>query len=532
LGFDTPIRARDDDPTVIGEIVGSYRVVSKLSIGGMGTVYKAKHTIIGKLAAVKVLHPELCTNPDIVGRFLKEAQATTTIKHPGIVDVIDFGYMKSGHAFLVMEFLEGMSLARRLKRRGKMSEGEAAMLLRAVCVALSAAHAKGIVHRDLKPDNIFLVPDPESALGERPKLLDFGIAKLTDVGIAGSATKTGAVMGTPTYMSPEQCKGTGDVDHRADLYSLGCIYYELVTGRPPFTNLGAGELIGTHIYVDPEPPSVHEPTLSPDTEELIMALLQKRPERRPQSARELAQRLTALAEGQAWITAGSPSGVTAAVLPELVPQPGEPPEPEVTPDPGPTSPYPAPTSPYPAGFVPALAGAEAPVDKPTTLSGAASQSVAGGARRARRGLGLAMLGAALVAGGAMAAVQLAGSAPEAPAARVPAPAPRPAAAAPTPTAAPTPEPAPAEAPTAPEPAATPEPAAAPEPAPAPAPAAKAPPERPQAVKAPAPAPAPIKRAAPRTPPRPPPKHPAPPRPADPPEPKLPDPQKLIETELD
>ena len=126
-----------------------------------------------------------------------------------------------------MEFLEGMSLARRVKERGLSSEGEAAMLLRGVCSALSAAHAKGIVHRDLKPDNIFLIPDPDSPLGERPKILDFGIAKLTDIGLAGSATKTGAVMGTPTYMSPEQCKGTGEVDHRADLYSLGCIFYEL-----------------------------------------------------------------------------------------------------------------------------------------------------------------------------------------------------------------------------------------------------------------------------------------------------------------
>src|SRR5688572_20916862 len=231
----------------------------------MGTVYKAEHALIGKLAAVKVLHPELSSSREIINRFFNEAKATTTIKHPGIVEVFDYGYMKSGNAYLTMEFLEGMSLARRLKSKGPMGEGEAAMMLRAVCSALGAAHAKGIVHRDLKPDNIFLTPDPDSAIGERPKLLDFGIAKLTDIGLAGTATKTGAVMGTPTYMSPEQCRGTGDVDARADLYSIGCIYYELVTGKPPFTNLGAGELIGAHLYVDPDPPTILNPHLQEDT---------------------------------------------------------------------------------------------------------------------------------------------------------------------------------------------------------------------------------------------------------------------------
>src|ERR1041385_2104891 len=208
---------------MIGQTVGSFRITAKVSVGGMGTIYRAEHTLIGKAAAVKVLHPELTGNRDIVNRFFNEAKATTAIQHPGIVEVFDFGYLASGHAFLVMEFLDGESLARRIKGHGISSEGEAAMLLRAVCSALAAAHAKGIVHRDLKPDNIFMVPDPDAALGVRPKLLDFGIAKLTDIGLAGSATKTGAVMGTPTYMSPEQCKGTGDVDHRADLYSLGCI---------------------------------------------------------------------------------------------------------------------------------------------------------------------------------------------------------------------------------------------------------------------------------------------------------------------
>src|SRR3569833_3946900 len=141
----------------------------------------------------------MSTSRDIVNRFFNEARATTSITHPGIIEVFDFGYLPSGHAFLVMEVLDGAPLSVRNKARGPIPEFEAAAILRGICSALTAAHAKGIVHRDPKPDNIFIIPDPDSALGERPKLLDFGIAKLTDIGLAGSATKTGAVMGTPTY---------------------------------------------------------------------------------------------------------------------------------------------------------------------------------------------------------------------------------------------------------------------------------------------------------------------------------------------
>src|SRR5260221_12889853 len=146
---------------MIGTTVGSYRITQKVSVGGMGTVYKAEHALIGKLAAVKVLHPELRNNRDVVNRFFNEAKATTTIKHPGIVEIFDFGYLPSGDGYIVMEFLEGVSLARRLKK-GKLSEGKAAMIMRGVCSALAAAHAKRIVHCDLKPDNIFLSPDPDS----------------------------------------------------------------------------------------------------------------------------------------------------------------------------------------------------------------------------------------------------------------------------------------------------------------------------------------------------------------------------------
>ena len=143
------------------ELVGSFRIIDKVSVGGMGAIYRAKHELIGKIAAVKVLHPEFSGNVDVVNRFFNEAKATTQIKHAGIVEVFDYGHMPSGHAFLIMEFLDGVSLAARLKHGGRMPEGEAAAILRAITSALAAAHALGIVHRDLKPDNIFLVPDAD-----------------------------------------------------------------------------------------------------------------------------------------------------------------------------------------------------------------------------------------------------------------------------------------------------------------------------------------------------------------------------------
>jgi serine/threonine protein kinase len=366
---------------VIGETVGSYRILSLIAEGGMGTVYRAEHALIGRLAAVKVLHPVLTTNRDIVNRFFNEAKATTTIKHPGIVEVFDFGYLPSGLAYLVMEFLEGMTLAERMKARGPLHEGEAAMLLRGVCSALAAAHARGIVHRDLKPDNIFLVPDPESPLGQRSKLLDFGIAKLTDVGPAGSVTKTGAVMGTPTYMSPEQCRGTGAVDHRADLYSIGCMFYELLTGRPPFVNAGAGELIGSHLFVQPEPPSRYVQGISPETEALIMSLLDKQPERRIQTSRELASVLSQIAHRFGW--AASMTDVDARMSAPYIATPGDQTYPALTP---------ASFTPSAPMFTPAhhTPMPSQPVRTPTTttssttLSGAASQSAPSSAPRRTR----------------------------------------------------------------------------------------------------------------------------------------------------
>jgi len=287
--------AHTKDHAVLGETVGTYRIVEAIGAGGVGSVYRSEHILLGKPAAVKVLRPEYSSDPEIVERFFNEAKVTTSIKHPGIVEVFDFGYTEDGRAYLVMELLEGMPLADQILARAPLREVEAAMLLRSVCNGLVAAHAKGVIHRDLKPDNIFVISDADSSIGVRTKILDFGIAKLASIGPTPTATLTGSVMGTPTYMSPEQCRGTGAIDERTDLYALGCIYYEMLTGRPPFVVEGFGELLAAHMFEQPEPPSRHVATISEAADELALTLLAKSPDDRVASAIELVHRLAALA---------------------------------------------------------------------------------------------------------------------------------------------------------------------------------------------------------------------------------------------
>jgi len=279
---------------MLGQVMGSYRLVEELGRGGMGVVYIAEHTILGRRAALKVLLPVFSRQKEIVERFFTEAKATTQIKHPGIVGVFDFGYHDDGSAYIVMELLEGESLQDRIDRLGTLPTDQALTVCRQVAGALRAAHEAGIVHRDLKPDNIFLVSDPEVEGGERAKLLDFGVAKLTNETAGASKTQTGALMGTPTYMSPEQCKGAGKVDHRSDLYSLGCILYQLLCGQPPFVRDGAGEVLGAHMYEEPPPPHTLEPAVDRKIEALILRLLAKDPDERYQNASELIEGLERL----------------------------------------------------------------------------------------------------------------------------------------------------------------------------------------------------------------------------------------------
>src|SRR6185436_13633062 len=228
-------------------VIGQYRITGVLGGGGMGMVYAAEHKLLGRTAAVKLLLPELSSKQEIVQRFFNEARAATAIKHPGIVEIYDFGWTDDGSAYIVMELLQGETLRAR-RKRGPMRLSSALAVTRQMAGALGAAHAKGIIHRDLKPDNVFLVADPEVPGGERIKLLDFGIAKLAVFSSGLHKTRTGAVIGTPAYMSPEQCRGVA-IDARADLYSLGCILFELCTGQPPFVGEGEGDVLAAHIHV-------------------------------------------------------------------------------------------------------------------------------------------------------------------------------------------------------------------------------------------------------------------------------------------
>jgi serine/threonine protein kinase len=187
---------------MIGQRIGSYRLTRVLGEGGMGVVYEGVHEGIGGRAAIKVLKPEVALQPEVAGRFFNEARAANLVDHPGIVKVFDYGQLPQGAAFLAMEFLEGETLFIRLQRERRLSEAETVRLGRQISAALAAAHAKQVIHRDLKPDNVFIIPDSEAATGERIKLLDFGIAKITaQKGIV--RTNTNMLLGTPIYMSPE-----------------------------------------------------------------------------------------------------------------------------------------------------------------------------------------------------------------------------------------------------------------------------------------------------------------------------------------
>jgi len=274
---------------VIGEVLGSYRVVAKLGAGGMGTVWIAEHQLLGSRAAIKVLLPDLSKQDKIVQRFFDEARAATRIRDPGIVTVHDFGWHR-GDAYIVMELLTGETLTQRLGM-GRMAPLQAVRLVQMCGLAMAAAHARGIIHRDLKPDNIFVVADPAVPGGERIKLLDFGIAKLLDRDREEGhlSTVTGAIMGTPAYMSPEQCRGAGEIDHRTDIYALGCVLFQLLCGRPPFIAGTPGDMIASQIREEPPAPSTVFPGIGPELDAMVLKCLAKDPDARFQTMSELVR---------------------------------------------------------------------------------------------------------------------------------------------------------------------------------------------------------------------------------------------------
>lgn len=269
-----------------GDIIGNYRIVRLLGTGGMGAVYEAVHTAIDRRVALKVIHEHLAHKTDTIARFFNEARATNHIEHPSIIQVSDFGHAPSGAPYLVMEFLNGVSLDKRLEqlaaRNERLDVATALQIAWQVADALTIAHANGIVHRDLEPENLMLIEDPVAPSGERVKILDFGIAKLTGSNAPSTAqTAANAVLGSPRYMSPEQCAGAGGVDDKSDVYALGVILYEMLARRRPFDSTGVGELFLFHMTKEPDPLSVIAPTVPADVARLVHKMLAKSKAARP-----------------------------------------------------------------------------------------------------------------------------------------------------------------------------------------------------------------------------------------------------------
>ncbi len=291
----------DDDeaePDLIGsEVDGRYRVLELIGEGGMGKVYLAEHVEIGKRVALKVLHPSSSRMPDLVERFRREARAASKIGHPNIVDVTDSGTTADGSVYFVMEYLEGVELGSVIEREGALDVARALKISGQICRALSAAHREGIIHRDLKPENIFLITRDGTA--DVVKVLDFGIAKTTEAEAARERrlTSPGMAMGTPEYMSPEQAAGR-PADARCDVYALGAITYEMVTGIPPYSGDNFMEILTKKATQDPPPPSTVRAELASQVSDLVMAAMARSPSDRPQSMEALEYELNKCLAGR------------------------------------------------------------------------------------------------------------------------------------------------------------------------------------------------------------------------------------------
>ena len=275
-------RAPEVDP-ILNSTIGNYQVVRKIGEGGMGSVYLAEHPLIGKKVALKVLHAEFASNQDVVTRFFNEAKAVNDIQHPNIVDIIDYGVIPTNRGdmvYFIMEHLDGHPLEDVIAEQAPLSPERALHICAQVADALAASHNSNIVHRDLKPDNIILIK--HRSTNDFVKLLDFGIAKLTGDQPGSSRTRTGIVMGTPAYMSPEQCEGKGNIDKRTDVYALGVVLYQMITGRVPFEGSGYGEVLVQHLTQAPAPPSTIRGVIPPHVEAVCMKALEKSPDARYQ----------------------------------------------------------------------------------------------------------------------------------------------------------------------------------------------------------------------------------------------------------
>src|ERR1043165_7980221 len=269
-------------------IEGRYRIDSLIGFGGMGSVYRVTRLLIGDEVAMKILHTERVADPRAGERFRREAQAAARLKHPNAVSIYDFGITSDGFQYLVMELLEGQSLRQIIKQEGPLSPFAAVEVTNQVCAAIDEAHRQHIVHRDIKPDNIII---NSTVAGLRVKVLDFGIAKLRD-DVASHLTQTGSVMGTPHYMSPEQCLGE-ELDSRADIYSMGIVLYEMLCGRVPFNSPVSTAVVVQHVNQPPPSLCTINIGISSHIEAVVFHALEKPRDARPPTAGALARELSA-----------------------------------------------------------------------------------------------------------------------------------------------------------------------------------------------------------------------------------------------
>jgi serine/threonine-protein kinase len=286
---------RGADPDLAAGIqVGEYMVEAKIGEGGFGCVYRAVHPLIGKAAAIKVLNRQYSSNPQMVSRFIAEARAVNQIRNRNIIDIFSFGQLEDGRQYYVMELLDGITFDGYLKQKGRLAPEDAMPILRGIARALGAAHAAGIAHRDLKPENVFLVMEDDGSVF--PKLLDFGIAKLMGESGLGHKTRTGAPMGTPHYMSPEQCRGR-NVDQRTDIYSFGIVVFETLTGRLPFDGEDVMDLLLKQTSAPAPRISEVCPDLPAALDNPVLHMLEKDPAKRPESLVAALDALAAAAQG-------------------------------------------------------------------------------------------------------------------------------------------------------------------------------------------------------------------------------------------
>jgi serine/threonine protein kinase len=291
---DGAVLVKTGDALVGQTLAGKYRIEERISEGGMGTVYRATHVLMEKAVAIKVLHPSLAADDKIVARFTREAKAASRISNPHALNVTDFGESENGIVFLVMEYLRGKTLKEVIRGEGPMPLERVVEVTRQICGALDAAHAEGVVHRDLKSDNIML--EEVAGGNDWAKVLDFGIAKILETeGPDPELTAPNLIIGTPQYMSPEQCSQASGIDARSDIYSLGIILYEMLVGHVPFTGESATAIMLKHLQEPPPSVLDERKDLPPSVGQVIARALSKLPEERHESAGELAEALASAA---------------------------------------------------------------------------------------------------------------------------------------------------------------------------------------------------------------------------------------------